>query len=359
MKRILLTGLVGCFIMPAVFATHVIVDGKNNLQINGQIATALEMGTKQDAETSYAQKKLNEVKINTANLSFQGTIEENLVYRLRLRFAPQTTEATSRSTYSMIDYALAGYSFMPELTVVMGKVDVGGGFDYQSSAMSPLTFAQDLDYFFGSGTANGVRAFGTVFETIDWSLTAVNGFDVNGTTKYQASNDNNSFDYVAMIAHHSKDAADAEGYNAEGDFKHYVSFDYARLNNGKEPHRSIIATTGFFSYQNAILHAAQTTEVTPNRKDDFWTLGAGYLINKTWRPSVTYSTVRSESLLYVKGKHSVLAANLTNFHANNKWRNYFEISTTSKSDEAKRAVTAASHKDEKVWKASIGLTVNI
>jgi len=366
MKNLKMIAL-ACLALPALAsAKHVIADGKNSLEVNGQLGTAFETGVKQDTTTSYKNTKYNGVVINTANIAFSGAIDEQFVYRFRLRMKQEnsskptdTTANHTHSAYNMVDYALAGYSFMPQLTVVMGKVDVGGGFDYQSSIMSPLTFAQDADVFFGMGTANGVRAFGTFMEMIEWSLTAVNSYDYNGTSKFEAANDNRSMDYVASIGHHSKDAADAEGYNATGDFKHAITLDYAQLDNGKTPnHRKIYAANGFFSYQNAILHTAMTTETTKQRHDDFWTVGAGYLFNKTFRPALTVSSVRSFSVTGDKGTHRIFAANLTRFHADNKWRSYAEVSMTSKSSEAKLAASAAAYKNVTPWKASVGMTVN-
>lgn len=365
--KVLKLATLACLTLPQfVYAKHAIVDGNHALQIGGQLATALNAGVVQNALTSYSEKKFNEVSVNTANIHVSGSIAEKFIYRLRLKFAPQETGdenvsasgAKTHSTYNMIDYAMAGYVFAPELTVLMGKVDVGGGFDFQSSAMSPLTFAQDADVFYGSGTANGIRAFGTFLETVDWAISAANSFDTNGTSKYEGSNDNRSMDYMLTVAHHSKEAADAEGYQAAGDFKHYVSFDYAQLDNSKTNHRNIYAATGFFSLRNAILHVAGTTETTKQRHDDFWTVGAGYLFDKTWRPGVTVSSVRSPTVTGDRGTHYIYAANVTMFHNDNTWRNYFEVSAIAKSDEAKKNVKAMGEKDVIPWKASVGITLN-
>ncbi len=360
------TVLVGFLALSSsAFAEYTIAEGKNVLKIAGQLGTSFDMGRKQDFSSNYGNltdNQFSSVAVNTANISFSGAIEERFVFKMRMKMAPEKSQDVTRSTYGMIDYALAGYTFLPELTVIMGKVDVGGGFDYQSSSMSPLTFAQDVDWFFGSGSANGVKAFGTVLGMIDWSVTAVNRFDLPQDSKYDSANDNRSMDYVATLAFHpvdSKNVADAEGYNAEGGFKHFVAVDYAQLDNGKNPHRKIAAMSGFFSFNNMIAHLGATTESTKNRHDDFWTVGAGYLWNKTWRPGVSVSSLRSETLNAVKGKHTVCAVNLTQFHDNNRWRNYIEFQTTAKSDEAKAAIKALDLKDKTPWKLSLGLTLNI
>lgn len=357
--KVLKLATLACLALPAfAHADYTIQDGKNVMKIGGQLRTQYATGLDQDVLTNNEAKRFNEVTVETANLHFSGAINERLVYKMRLKLAPQTTGAEEtnvsgdkvHNTYNMVDYALAGYTFMPELTVVMGKVAWGIGFDNQSSAMSPLSFAQDKDYFVSSGTTNGLSAFGTIAEMIDWNLTAANSFN-----SQEAKNSNRSMDYSATVACHSKDAADAEGYNVGGDFKHYVALDYAQMNRDGQ-NRKAYAGSAFLSYQNAIIHTGVTTETTPGRKDDFWTVGAGYLYNKTWRPAVTYSSVRSKDLLNVKGAHKVVAVNLTQFHDDNKWRSYVEFSTTKKSDEAKAASVG---KDETPWKVSLGLTLNL
>ncbi len=363
MKAVKLATL-ACLALPAIAsADYTIQDGKNVMKIGGQLRSEFATGLNQDSTTSNKAQRYSQVTVNTANLHFAGAINEKLVYKMRLKLAPQTTGAEEtnlsgekvHNTYNMIDYAYAGYQFMPQLTVAIGKVAWGAGFDNQSSAMSPLTFAQDADVFLGSGSTNGIIGYGAITENIDWTFTAANSFGSQSNT-----NANRSMDYVVTLAHHTKDAADAEGYNAGGDFKSYVAVDYAQVNrdqttSGKE-NRKIFAAAGFFSMQNAIVHAGATSESTAGRKDDVWTLGAGYLFDKTWRPAVTYTSVNSENVMGVKGRHGIAAVNLTQFHDDNKWRNYVEFSTIQKSDEAKAAAVG---KKETPWKVSVGLTVNL
>ncbi len=369
MKAVKLATL-ACLALPAIAsADYTIQDGKNVMKIGGQLRSEFATGLNQN--TGETSTKYSTVSVNTANLHFAGAINEKLVYKMRLKLAPQNTATTdtttagtdhNHGTYNMIDYAFAGYQFMPQLTVAIGKVAWGAGFDNQSSAMSPLSFAQDADYFLSSGSTNGIIAYGTLTENIDWTATAANSFgDQTG------SNANRSMDYVVTLAHHTKDAADAEGYNAEGDFKSYVAVDYAQLNRDGE-NKKVFAAAGFFSYQNAIVHTGATVENTVGSKDDFWTIGAGYLFNKTWRPSLTYSSLRSttgiqntglDTAAAAKGRYDIIAVNLTQFHDDNKWRSYVEFSTVQKSDEAEKANKAANIKDESPWKLSAGITVNL
>ncbi len=368
MKTVKLVTL-ACLALPALAsADYIIQDGKNVMTIGGQLRSEFTTGRFQ---VDGAPSRFSEVNVNTANLHFGGTINEKIVYKMRLKLAPQNTETTDtatsgtdhdHNTYNMIDYAYAGYQFMPQLTVMIGKVPWGVGFDNQSSAMSPLSFSQDLDLFIGSGTTNGILATGALTDNIDWVATAANS--IEDTQAH--SNDNRSMDYVFTLAHHTKDAADAEGYNAEGDFKSYVAVDFAKINRNDGENRKIYAATGFFSYQNMILHTAATVENTVGRKDDFWTVGAGYLFNKTWRPAITYSSVRSTAAMdaafgdpAATGRNAMIAANLTQFHDDNKWRSYVELSTLTKSDDVKKNNTDAQIKNETSWAVSVGLTVNL
>ena len=361
MKAIKLATL-ACLALPAIAsADYQIKDGNNVMNIGGQLRTEFHTGINQSGYTSNTAQRFSEVTVNTANVHFAGAINEKLIYKMRLKLAPQNTSNEidtsdtsgthhAHGTYDMVDYALAGYSFMPELNVVMGKIAWGIGFDNQSSAMSPLSMAQDRDYFVSSGTTNGIVAYGTLMETIDWNITAANQF-----ASQSGNNDNRSMDYSVTLAHHGKEAADAEGYNVAGDFKHYVAVDYAQMfQNGDN--RKAFAATGFFSYQNYVLHTGATVENTVGKKDDFWTVGAGYLFNKTWRPSVTYTSARSNTANGNIGRHGYAAVNLTQFHDDNRWRNYFEFSTIQRSDEAKAASVG---KKETPWQVAVGLTVNL
>lgn len=358
MKAVKLATL-ACLALPAIAsADYTIQDGKNVMKIGGQLRTEFHTGLNQNGYTSDKAQRFSEVTVNTANIHFAGAINEKLVYKMRLKLAPQNTGAEEttlsgdkvHNTYNIVDYAMAGYSFMPEATVVIGKVAWGIGFDNQSSGMSPLSFTQDKDFFVSSGTTNGVVAYGTLMETIDWNVTAANSFG-----SQSGSNDNRSMDYSVTLAHHGKDAADAEGYNVGGDFKHYVVLDYAQMfQNGEN--RKAFAASGFFSYQNMVFHTGATIENTVGQKDDFWTAGAGYLFDKTWRPSITYTSVRSETANGNIGRHGYAAVNLTQFHDDNKWRNYIEFSTIQRSDEAKNASVG---KKETPWQVAAGLTVNL